>query len=110
MKQKGLISSCSPEELLGYFMKAEYVVTTSFHGIAFSILFNKKFCLIETNEEVDIRSVGLLRYFDFSDKYIKYRDVINYEAKFDFDFVNIKLEQARQKMIIEINNCIEDKS
>jgi len=32
-----------PAEFLGYIHKADYVVTNSFHGVAFSIIFQKKF-------------------------------------------------------------------
>ena len=33
----------SPDELLGYIADARYIVTNSFHGTAFSIIFEKKF-------------------------------------------------------------------
>ena len=39
------IGGISPEEWLGYIDNAEYIVTNSFHGVAFSIIFNKKFFL-----------------------------------------------------------------
>lgn len=32
-----------PSEFLGYIHKADYIVTNSFHGVAFSIIFQKKF-------------------------------------------------------------------
>ncbi|MFM1524181.1 MULTISPECIES: polysaccharide pyruvyl transferase family protein [Helcococcus] len=35
-----------PQELLGYFKNAEYVVTDTFHGTIFSIRFNRKFSTI----------------------------------------------------------------
>lgn len=35
----------SPEEWLGYFINAKYVITNSFHGLAFSINLNKEFFL-----------------------------------------------------------------
>lgn len=38
-----LKTNVGPEEWLGYIKNAEYVVTNSFHGTVFSILFNKKF-------------------------------------------------------------------
>ncbi len=37
------IVTAGPDEFLGYFANAEYVVTNSFHGTAFSTIFNKKF-------------------------------------------------------------------
>ncbi len=38
---------CGPREFLHYIDNAEYVVTNSFHGIAFSILFGKQFVCVE---------------------------------------------------------------
>lgn len=40
----------SPEEFLGWFNNAEYVITDSFHGTAFSIIFNKQFILCDGGE------------------------------------------------------------
>ena len=37
---------CSPDELLWYVKNAEYVVTNSFHGTVFSVIFQKKFVTI----------------------------------------------------------------
>jgi hypothetical protein len=36
------IYHAGPEEFIGYIINAEYIVTDSFHGTAFSVLFNKK--------------------------------------------------------------------
>lgn len=40
---KGSCSNAGPIEFISYIMDAEYVVTSSFHGTVFSILFNKEF-------------------------------------------------------------------
>lgn len=51
----------SPELFLGYLKEAAYIVTTSFHGTAFSILFHKSFTTVSQNETIDERSLSLLR-------------------------------------------------
>lgn len=40
------IYSCGPSELLGFIKNAEYVVTNSFHGTAFSYIFGKRLLCI----------------------------------------------------------------
>lgn len=51
----------SPEEFVGWFENAEYVVTNSFHGTAFSIIFGKKLCIELNNlRGLNIRSKNLL--------------------------------------------------
>jgi len=52
----------SPEEFVGWFNGAEYVLTNSFHGTAFSLIFNKKMIVeIETQHSLNTRSRDLLR-------------------------------------------------
>lgn len=38
-----LVYTAGPQEFLGYIHKADYVITNSFHGTAFSIIYQKKF-------------------------------------------------------------------
>lgn len=46
---------------MGWFANAEYVLTNSFHGTAFSIIFNRKFKVeLETKKNFNIRSRDLL--------------------------------------------------
>ena len=54
----------SPQDFLSLFYYAEYVVTNSFHGLSFSINFNKQFIMVRRNEfnnriESLLRLVGL---------------------------------------------------
>lgn len=51
----------TPEEFVGLFAGAEYVLTNSFHGTAFSIIFRKKFKVeLETVKKFNVRSRDLL--------------------------------------------------
>lgn len=57
-KTKGVINfnNCSPEQWLNLFYYADYVVTNSFHGIAFSINFRKKFSVQYLPEPAKVNS------------------------------------------------------
>lgn len=50
-KRMKLVFNAGPREFLGYMKKAEIVVTSSFHGAAFSVLFRKQFYSILSNEK-----------------------------------------------------------
>lgn len=52
--------SLSPEAFLHYIKESSYVITTSFHGTIFSILFNKPFSTIKVNDYIDARAGDLL--------------------------------------------------
>ena len=58
---------CSPGEFLWYIKNATYVVTNSFHGTVFSVLYEKRFAVIlhkETGNRVSelLESLGLATY------------------------------------------------
>ena len=42
MKNTTLINDATPSEFLGYIKNANYIVTSSFHGLALSLIFNKE--------------------------------------------------------------------
>ena len=62
------IRYASPEEFVGWFANAEYVLTNSFHGTAFSIIFHRKFKVeLETKKKYNVRSRDLLQNCGLSD-------------------------------------------
>lgn len=61
----------SPEEFLGWFKFASFVVCTSFHGTIFSIIFEKDFISIKLNDGKDLRVLSLLRLFHLEEFFIE---------------------------------------
>ena len=51
----------APDEFLGYLKNASFVVTSSFHGTVFSILFNKNFKVVIGENKNDERIISLLK-------------------------------------------------
>lgn len=54
------ISTANPYEFVGLFSKASYIVTDSFHGTAFSVLFRKPFISYIAIPEASSRIINLL--------------------------------------------------
>lgn len=79
----------SVEEFVGYFKYASYVVTNSFHGTAFSTIFNKSmFVELKNKSGRNIRSEGLLQLLGIQ------REIVNgnaTETEIDWEKVNQKL-------------------
>lgn len=70
----------SPQEFLGYFVKADYIFTTSFHATALSIIFKKKFFAYEIQTGAQ-RIIDLLEVVELKDRYVcSYK---NYSKKID---------------------------
>ena len=65
-----VVYTASPEEFLGWIMNARFVVTTSFHGTAFSVIFNKAFVSIKQNKPSDLRIKSILNQFQLIDRFI----------------------------------------
>ena len=63
-------SSASPEEFVAYFKHARCVVTTSFHGTAFSVIFNKTFYCLELGDGCDGRSKSLLHSLHLDERMV----------------------------------------
>lgn len=103
------IKMASPEDYLGLFKNARYVVTNSFHGTVFSIIFNKPF-FIERREEnhpnSNSRFENLLNLLGLHE-----REIINgkndaIENPIDYTCVNSILEQERMKSIAYLERIV----
>ena len=62
--------SASPQEFLGWIINAKLVVTSSFHALAFCILFQKDFYAINLNHGHDERLKNLVSLFGLEDRLI----------------------------------------
>lgn len=65
----------SPEEFLGWIKHASFVVTTSFHGTAFSIIFNRPFYCIELKKNGNTRCRSLLSSIGLENRLISILDM-----------------------------------
>lgn len=105
-----LIGGASPEEFLWLFSNAEYVVTNSFHGTAFSVNFNKNFYSVLPSKRTS-RITSLLEKLGLEDRIIK--NSLHNISIIDYESVNEKLEQLRKEskkyLFDSIEFCIGEK-
>lgn len=86
----------SVEEWLSLFRDAEYIVTDSFHGTAFSVIFNKSFnCIVNSGRGAD-RFYSLLNRLGLKDRIIKAGESTNVNP-IDWSNVNTSLDSWRVK-------------
>lgn len=96
----------SPTEWLGGIRDAEFIITNSFHGVVFCIIYNKNFLftkLVGDYEKLNERIYSLLDLFDLSDRIITEETASNasiikslIKSPINWDQVNEKLKQWRQ--------------
>ncbi len=66
-----------PIEFLSLVKDADYIISNSFHATAFSLIFQKQFCVVKRKEAINERMVSLLGDLGLDDKIIsKYNDDI----------------------------------
>lgn len=95
-KDRNKLQYSSPEEFLGLFKKASCVVTTSFHGTAFAIVFHRPFYTIRLEDGDDNRSEELLNKLDISNRLISLCSRPLLESV-DYSVVNKKLSTLRNE-------------
>lgn len=93
----------SPEEFLGLIANAELVLTTSFHGTAFAINYNKPFyAIVQSRESTDSRLISLLDAVGLTER-ILYKDEDVFPKKEDVfkmpDFVEKNINELRNESI-----------
>lgn len=100
------ISSCSPEEFLGYFINAETIFTNSFHGISFSILFNKKFYyeLQKNGSKTNSRLMNIISLFNLENQNSELYESIPQSNNINYESVNHIIEIEKDKSIKYLNN------
>ena len=59
-----VLRDVGPSELLHLYENAEYIVTDAFHGVAFSIIFEKQFLFTDCNPSLAERALNLMELTD----------------------------------------------
>ena len=89
----------TPEQWLAAFRDADYVVTDSFHGTCFSILFNKPMIVFDP-PRYSVRLTDVLKDFDLSDRrtdnQVAIKDIDTADEEIDWGPVQTMLADFRK--------------
>ena len=107
---KNKVITGTPEEFLSYLNNAEYVITNSFHGTAFSIIFNKKFCVIKNShpQHDNGRLINILESLGISDCVVKDDATELSFPRIDYSSVNDKLDNLRKDSVNYLKELVGD--
>ena len=64
------VKDAGPDEILGYILHADFVLSASFHATMFSLLFQKQFATLLPGEKTNARINDLLHYVGLEDRII----------------------------------------
>lgn len=106
---KEYLSGISPNEYLGLFKNASFVLTTSYHGLAFAINFSIPFLSLKVNGGVNRRADSLLKLLDLK-AYLVDSTNFSYSnyVSIDFEKVNVKLQHERERSINFLKRSLGD--
>lgn len=94
LKNKDLLTIESPENFITLFHEASYVVTTSFHGTAFSILFEKDFNAVSLDDQTSERINNLLETLGITERMVDKIEEIT-TTPISYNQINIRLDELR---------------
>ncbi len=87
--------SAGPAEWLGLFQNAEYILTDSYHGVIFALLFNRPFFTIAKGHHVNRRVEELLERVDLSGRIID-DNIPDIRTPVDFSHANQAIADFRE--------------
>ncbi len=96
-----------PIEFIESIRNSKLVITNSFHGLAFSIIFKKQFILF-LNSNRSSRQTSLLKMLNLEDRIYSnnFQELVN--KKIDYSEVQKKLEEERKKSLSYISRIFGD--
>lgn len=89
---KELKDSDSIEKWLAYFRDAKFIVTDSFHGTVFSIIYNKDFIVIKNEKRGVNRVKSLLSIFDLNFNILDENNLSNIVDSKEFNWANLNFK------------------
>lgn len=107
MKQK---KNYGPSEFLRYMAEAEFVITNSFHGTVFSVIFNKQFYTIP-HKTKGSRMINFCRKLGLEDRIVydsKEASYVDIEKNVDYKIVQPRLEELKKVGIDFIKHALEE--
>lgn len=94
-----------PNQFLTWIRHAEYIVTSSFHGVALSIIFEKQFYSCIPNNAKRVSS--LLDLFSLSDRLINSIEEVDLTNSINYHKIKPELNREREKSILFLQNSIK---
>jgi hypothetical protein len=101
------VRSAGPKDFITLLKNANFIVTNSFHGTAFSIIFNKNFIAVPDKERGN-RLTSLLNMFKLSERIItSHKQVLeNFNFEVDYKTANEILNREKEKSFEFLKNAL----
>lgn len=102
-----LIKHIGPLDFITYIKNAEFVISNSFHGTAFSLIFEKDFCVVNRQEKINTRMRDLLSDLELDSRLVdKSYNINEIHTNISYDKVNKILNDKVQYSKLFLKNAI----
>jgi len=103
---KRFISPTIVPDWIDYIRSSKFVVTDSFHGVLFSIIFNRPFVVVPNNGGGNTRIESILSLLGLENCYLKSKDDITIEKIYDWENVNSQLKILNDKSLLYLKRSL----
>lgn len=100
-------ATASPEDFCSWVRHADFVVTTSFHGTAFSVIFNREFLTFEFEEKKNDRILNLLALAGLDNNFVKRGEPLPSQQEIDWTDVNKRIGVERERSLDFLRKALE---
>lgn len=103
-----IIRNAGIEEFISLIKYADYVITNSFHGTIFSLIFHKSFyiSLIKGQNAPNSRLENLLKEYNLTNRILDYNDT-NFDQEIDYEEVDKEIVKNRDKSLNFLKRVIK---
>lgn len=102
-----IISQCGPRQFVSLIRGAKYILTTSYHGLAFSIIYHKDF-YVSFNKNIN-RALTLLENLNLKDRLIAPKEtIIPSLAPIEYTTVDSKIGEMRLQSLGFLQTAIKE--
>lgn len=109
-KSLNVLENASCETFLKVFKNSKFIVTNSYHGVCFSIIFNKPFICIPNKLRGYTRFLSLLKQFNLQDRMVDSLEELKEKSyllePFDYSNINQIIEEKRTKSLTWLKDAL----
>ena len=107
-KEYNSVYSATPKEWLGLIANADYIITNSFHGTVFSIIFERQFTVLPINDKgKNERLIQLLEITGLQQRLQNY-SIDFKEEDINYIEVNEKIKEERKTDLLYLDSILKN--
>ena len=95
-----------PIEFISYIKNAEFIISNSFHGTAYSLIFEKEFIVTNRVDKINTRMRDLLSEIGISDRLVSNIDEINCLEKLNYSDIKYNIDKLIKQSKLYLDKVI----